>query len=132
MSAQIPEQFMDLIREPAIAQLATIMKDGSPHVTPVWFDYEGGFVRINSAKGRVKDRNMRNNPRVAISILDPKNPYRYLEIRGSVAEITQEGADEHIDRLAMKYLKVEKYPYRSPDEVRVLYRITPDHISTLG
>ncbi len=132
MTAQIPAKFMDLIRQPAFANLATLMKDGSPHVTPVWFDYDGSFVRVNSAEGRVKDRNMRNNPRVALSIVDPQNPYRYLEIRGRVTEITREGADEHIDALAKKYLNAESYPHRSPSEVRVMYKIVPEHVSTLG
>ena len=132
MVAKIPENFIDLIQQPAFANLATLMKDGSPHVTPVWFDYDGEYVRINSAKGRVKDRNMRNNPRVALSIMDPKNPYRYLEIRGRVTEITEEGADQHIDRLAKKYLNVDSYPHRSAAEVRVLYKVTPEHVSTMG
>lgn len=132
MTVKIPEKFLDLIVEPAFANLATVMKDGGPHVTPVWFDFDGECVRINTAKGRVKDRNMRNNPKVAISIVDPKNPYRYLEIRGRVAEITEAGADQHIDLLAKKYLKVDKYPNRSAGEVRVLYRVTPEHISTMG
>jgi PPOX class probable F420-dependent enzyme len=132
MSAKIPDKFMDLVRQPAFANLATVMKDGSPHVTPVWFDYDGECVRINSARGRVKDRNMRNNPRVALSIMDPKNPYRYLEIRGHVTEITEAGADAHIDRLAKKYLNVDTYPHRAANEVRVLYRITPEHVSTMG
>jgi len=132
MAIKIPENYMDLVRQPAFANLATIMKDGSPHVTPVWFDYDGEFVRINSARGRVKDRNMRNNPKVALSITDPKNPYRYLEIRGSVTSITEEGADGHIDRLAKKYLNVDAYPHSSTTEVRVMYHITPEHISTMG
>jgi PPOX class probable F420-dependent enzyme len=97
----------------------------------VWFDYDGECVRINSARGRVKDRNMRNHPQVALSIMDPKNPYRYLEIRGHVTEITEDGADEHIDRLAKKYLNVDTFPNRSANEVRVLYRITPEHVSTM-
>jgi PPOX class probable F420-dependent enzyme len=132
MAAAIPEQYMDLIQNPAVASLATIMKDGSPHVTPVWFDYDGVHVRINSAKGRVKDRNMRNNPKVALCILDPKNHYRYLEIRGRVAEISEDGADEHIDHLAKKYLNVDKYPQRSADEIRVRYLIIAEHISAMG
>ncbi len=132
MTAQIPEAFMDLVREPAIAQLGTVMKNGSPHVTPVWFDYDGSYISINSARGRVKDRNMRNNPRVALSILDPKNAYRYMEIRGKVIEITEEGAVEHIDSLARKYLNVDRYPHHSPSEVRVRYRILPEHVSTMG
>lgn len=132
MALKIPENFVDLIQKPAFAHLATVMKDGSPHVTPVWFDYDGEYFMINSAKGRVKDRNMRNNPKVAIAIMDPKNPYRYLEVRGRVTEITEAGADQHIDRLAKKYLNVDRYPNRSPGEVRVLYKVTPDHVSTMG
>jgi PPOX class probable F420-dependent enzyme len=132
MTAKIPENFMDLVHEPAFAHLATVMKDGSPHVTPVWFDYDGECVRINSAKGRVKDRNMRNCPRVALSIMDPKNPYRYLEIRGSVIEITEEGADHHIDQLARKYLNMDRYPNRGPSEVRVMYKVLPARVSTMG
>jgi PPOX class probable F420-dependent enzyme len=132
MKTEIPENFLDLMTGPVIAHLATIMADGGPHVTPVWFDYESGIIRINSARGRVKDRNMRNNPKVALSILDPKNPYRYIALRGRVAEITEEGAEEHIDRLAQKYMNVEKYPHRSAGEVRVMYRIAPEQIITLG
>ena len=132
MSAKIPENYMDLVQQPAFANLATLMKDGSPHVTPVWFDFDGQVVRVNSAKGRVKDRNMRNNPKVALAIVDPKNPYRYLEIRGSVVEITEAGADEHIDRLARKYLNVDRYPHRAPNEVRVLYKVVPEHVSCMG
>ncbi len=132
MTTSIPEQFMDLIQKPAFANLATVMKDGSPHVTPVWFDYDGNHIRINSAKGRVKDRNMRHNPKVALCILDPQNPYRYLEIRGHVVEISEAGAEEHIDRLAKKYLNVDRYPHRTPTEVRVQYKILAEHVSTLG
>jgi PPOX class probable F420-dependent enzyme len=132
MSQTIPEQFMDLFQQPAFANLATIMSDGSPQVTPVWCDYDGRHVIINSAKGRVKDRNMRRSPRVALSIMDPKNPYRYLEVRGRVAEITEAGADAHIDKMAKKYLNLEKYPYRSPNEVRVIYKIVPERVSTMG
>lgn len=132
MTTEIPEKYLDLIREPAFASLATVMKDGSPHVTPVWFDHDGTFVRVNSARGRVKDRNMRNNPRVALCIHDPRNPYRYLEIRGRVVEISEEGADQHIDRLAKKYLNVDAYPGRTATEVRILYKIAPVHISAMG
>ena len=87
------------------------MPDGRPQVTPVWCDLEGDLVVFNSAKGRQKDRNVRRDPRVALAIVDPDNPYRYLEIRGRVIEITEEGADDHIDKMAKKYLGVDKYPY---------------------
>ena len=130
MSQEIPEDFKNLFRQPAFANLATIMSDGSPQVTPVWCDFDGRYVIVNTAKGRVKDRNMRRDPRVALSIMDPGNGYRYLEIRGKVAEITELGADAHIDKMAKKYLNLDKYPYRAPGEVRVLYRIVPERVST--
>ncbi len=131
--AQIPDKFMDLLtRTKAFANLATIMKDGTPQVTPVWFEYDGKHIIVNTAKGRVKDRNMRANPMVALSIVDPANPYRYLQVRGKVTEITEDGADAHIDRLAKKYLGVETYPNRTAGEVRVMYRITPESCSTMG
>jgi PPOX class probable F420-dependent enzyme len=132
MPATIPEKYLDLLQQPAFANLATLMPDGSPQVTPVWFDYDGKNIVINSAKGRVKDRNMRRNPKVSLSIMDPKNPYRYLEIRGTVTEITEKGADAHIDKQAKRYLNKDKYPFRAPDEVRVLYKITPEKTSSMG
>jgi PPOX class probable F420-dependent enzyme len=116
----------------AVANLGTIMPDGSPQVTPVWFEYDGQVVRVNSAKGRVKDRNMRRNPRVALSIVDPRNPYRYVELRGRVVEITEVGADDHIDRLAKKYLDKDRYPFRRQGEVRVTYKIVPEKASAMG
>lgn len=132
MAQTIPDKFTDLLNKPAFANLATIMADGSPHVTPVWFDYDGRNILVNSAKGRVKDRNMRNNPTVALSIMDPSNPYRHLQIRGKVTEITENGAEAHIDKLAKKYLNVDRYPHRAPGEVRVIYKITPERCSTMG
>ena len=132
MAVNIPEKFRDLLTKKAFANLATIMQDGSPQVTPVWFDFDGAHLRINSAKGRVKDKNMRRNRRVALAIQDPENPYRYLGVRGTVEEITETGADAHIDSLAKKYLGQDRYPYRQPGEVRVIYRIRPDRVSTMG
>ena len=107
------------------------MSDGSPQVTPVRVDYNGKYVQFNSAKGRVKDRNVRRDPRVSLSILDPDNPYRYLAIRGRVVEITQKGADEHVNSLSRKYLGQAVYPYRQPGEVRVLYKIKPVKVTSL-
>jgi len=132
MAAIIPQQFRDLLSKKAFASLATVMADGSPQVTPVWFDYDGTHLRVNSAKGRVKDRNMRRNARVALSIMDPENPYRHLSIRGRVEEITESGADDHIDSLAKKYLGKDRYPNRRPGEVRVIYRIRPERNATMG
>ncbi|MEK7221362.1 MAG: PPOX class F420-dependent oxidoreductase [candidate division NC10 bacterium] len=132
MSATIPQEFRDLLTKKAFAHLATIMPDGSPQVTPVWIDFDGGHVRINSAKGRIKDKNMRRNGRVALAIQDPDNPYRYLAVRGRVEEITETGADAHIDSLTKKYLGQDRYPHRQPGEVRVIYRIRPERVSSMG
>jgi len=132
MPQAIPQEFMDLFQKPAFANLATLMPDGRPQVTPVWCDFDGTHVVVNSAKGRQKDRNMRRDNRVALSIMDPNNPYRYLEVRGKVVEITEDGADEHIDKMAKKYLNVDKYPFKQPGEVRVLYKIEPEHITRMS
>ena len=126
---RIAKEDLDLFEKRAFAQLATLMADGSPQVSPVWVDYDGTHVLINSALGRVKDRNMRRDPRVAISIQDPDNLYRSLALRGRVTEITQQGAEEHIDKLAKKYLGKDKYPFRQPGEARVLYKILPERVS---
>jgi len=132
MAGTIPESYRDLFSKRAFAHLATLMPDGSPQVTPVWCDYDGTHIFVNTAKGRIKDRNMRRNQRVALSIMDPDNPYRYLAVRGRVEEITEEGADSHIDSLAKKYLGKDRYPFRQPGEVRVLYKIRPERVSTMG
>jgi PPOX class probable F420-dependent enzyme len=130
--ADIPEAYRDLFNKPAFAHLVTLMPDGSPQVTPVWVDLQNGHVVVNTAKGRLKDRNMRRDPRVALAISDPANPYRYLQIRGRVGDISEQGADAHIDKMAKKYLGKDKYPGRQPGEVRVLYRITPEHVQAFG
>ena len=127
----IPEKFRDLFNKKAFASLTTLMPDGSPQTTPVWCDSDGQHVIFNSAKGRQKDRNVRRDPRVAMAIIDPDNPYRYLEIRGKVVEITEQGADAHIDKMAKKYLDKDKYPFRQPGEVRVVYKIRPEHTSSM-
>jgi len=134
MAEVIPEKYMDLLGEnkKSFANLATVMPDGTPQVTPVWVDYDGHHILVNSARGRRKDKNIARNSAVALSIQDPDNPYRYLEVRGRVAEITEEGADEHIDKMAKKYMGKDKYPFRQPGEVRVLYKIEPQRTSQMG
>jgi PPOX class probable F420-dependent enzyme len=132
MSQSIPDKYRDLFTKRAFASLATVMPDGSPQVTPVWVDLGGDLVLVNTARGRQKDKNMRRDPRVAMAIIDPENPYRYLEIRGRVAEITEEGADPHIDKMAKKYLGADKYPYRQPSETRVIFKIQPERVNTMG
>src|SRR6202049_289529 len=102
--AVIPDKFHDLLTEKkAFASLATVMPDGSPQVTPVWFDYTGDVIRVNTAKGRVKARNMKEGAPVALSIMDPDNAYRYIQVRGRVRRVVEQGADHHIDALAKKY-----------------------------
>jgi len=129
----IPEAYLDLLKQKtAFAHLATIMADGTPQVTPVWFDYTGDKIRVNSAKGRVKTRNMREGAPVALSILDPDNPYRYIQIRGKVTHVTEEGASAHIDALAKKYLGKDKYPFSQPGEVRMTFEIEPTAVQTMG
>jgi PPOX class probable F420-dependent enzyme len=131
MPAQaIPDSHLDLFKKKAFAHLVTLMPDGQPQVTPVWVDYDGHNVVINTAEGRQKDRNLQRDRRVALSILDPENPYRYIEVRGHVAERTLKGADAHIDAMAKKYLDKDKYPFRQPGEVRVIYKIEPEHITS--
>ncbi|HJS88464.1 MAG TPA: PPOX class F420-dependent oxidoreductase [Steroidobacteraceae bacterium] len=128
----IPESHLDLFRKQAFANLATLMPSGSPQVTPVWVDYDGRHVLINTAEGRQKDKNLQRDGRVALSIMDPENPYRYLEVRGHVAQRTREGADEHIDAMARKYLGKDKYPFRQPGEVRVLYKLATDRCTFMS
>jgi len=126
----IPDSHLDLFKKKAFAHLATLMPSGQPQVTPVWIDYDGHNVVFNTAEGRQKDKNLRHDGRVALSIADPDNPYRYLEVRGNVVERTRDGADEHIDALAKKYLGKDKYPFRQPGEVRVIYKIKPAHTTS--
>ncbi len=132
MPEVIPEKHRDLFNKKAFASLATVMPDGRPQVTPVWVDYDGTHVLVNTAKGRVKDRNMKRDPRVSLAVIDPDNPYHYLEVRGRVVDITEQGADQHIDKMAKKYLGKDKYPFAQPGEVRVLYKIEPEKFSSMG
>jgi anthraniloyl-CoA monooxygenase len=128
----IPAEFQDLFRKRSYGHLATLMPDGTPHVTPVWVDYDGRFVLVNSAAGRQKDLNMDKRRQVALEIPDPDNPNRYLLVRGPVVEITGVGADAHLDQLARRYLGLEVYPdsWRFPGEVRRLYKIEPRKVTT--
>ena len=131
--ATIPDAYLDLLtQKKAFADLATLMPDGTPQVTPVWFDYTGGVIRVNSAKGRTKVRNMKEGAPVALSIIDPENPYRYLQVRGKVTRVIEEGAGAHIDSLAKKYLDKDKYPWSQPGDVRVTFEITPGAVQAMG
>ena len=131
--SQIPSSHLDLLTEKkAFANLATVLRDGSPQVTPVWVDYMDGLVRVNTAKGRVKARTMHEGAPVAMSIMDPENPYRYIQVRGRVTHVTENGADDHINALAKKYLGKDTYPNRQPGEVRLLVEIEPVSTQTMG
>ncbi len=125
------DQYKDLFEKKAFANLSTLMPDGSPQTTPVWVDYDGKHILVNSAKGRAKDKNMRRDPRVSLAISDPDNPYRYVEVRGKVVEVTENGADAHIDKMAKKYLGKDSYPFRKPGEIRVIYKIASEKFSHL-
>jgi PPOX class probable F420-dependent enzyme len=131
--AAIPDKYLDLLQQKkAFANLATLMPDGSPQVTPVWVDYANGAIRFNTAKGRVKARNLKVGSPVALAIMDPDQPYRYLQVRGRVSRVAEEGADAHIDALAKKYLGKDKYPFRQPGEVRVMHEIEPKSASGMS
>jgi PPOX class probable F420-dependent enzyme len=120
-----PEDFLDLVDKDskAFLYLATLMPDGSPQVTPVWFDSDGEYILINTAEGRVKDKNMRARPQVAMTIQDPNDKYRYLGIRGEVISYTAEGGDEHINKLSLKY---DNKPFTlRPGQTRIIFKIKP-------
>jgi PPOX class probable F420-dependent enzyme len=121
-----------LFKDKNFASIATMMRDCSPQVTPVWIDYDQGRILINTAEGRTKVRNIRNNSKIAVSVIDSGNPYTMVAVRGRVVEQTNQGADEHIDKLAMKYLAMNKYPFRAPGEKRVLLRIKPESVTFMS
>jgi PPOX class probable F420-dependent enzyme len=132
MASVIPEKYRDLFDKKVFAGLATLMPNGAPQVTPVWIDYDGENVIFNTAVGRQKDKNLQADGRVSLALTDPDNPYRYLEVRGKVAERTTDGADDHINKMAKKYLGQDAYPFRQPGEVRVIYKIKPEHTTSMG
>ena len=129
----IPAKFADLVTDQtkAFASVATVLKDGTPQVTPVWFDTAGDRIRINTASGRVKARTLKEGRKVALAIMDPANPYRYMQVRGKVTKVTTDGADAHIDKLAHKYMGTD-YPFRQAGESRILIEIAPETVQTMG
>ena len=129
----VPSEFQDLFERETFASFATVMPDGTPQVTPVWIDYDGEHVLVNTARGRQKERNVRANPNVGVLALDPEDPYRYVSVRGTVAEVTEEGAVDHIDQLAQRYMGVDEYPNHGEEQgPRVIIRIEPDRVVTSG
>jgi PPOX class probable F420-dependent enzyme len=129
---KIPESHADILAKKSFANLATVMPDGTPQVSPVWVDYDGTHIVINSAKGRQKDRNVERNPHIALSVSDPDDPYRHLQVRGRVVAIETEGAVDHIHRMAKKYLGTDTYPWLTEAEVRVIYLVEPDKVYVEG
>jgi PPOX class probable F420-dependent enzyme len=133
MPVPIPENFRDLFERPVVVTLVTVMPDGQPQATPVWCSYDGSHILINTARGRQKDRNMQANAKVTILAMDPDNPYRYLEVRGTVDAITEDGALEHINALSKKYRGNEDYyanmPHLRGKETRVIYKIAPQKVN---
>ncbi|MEM3160577.1 MAG: PPOX class F420-dependent oxidoreductase [Nitrososphaera sp.] len=127
-SQSIPEQARSLFQGKNFAYLSTLMNDGSPQVSPVWIDIEGDEIIVNTAQGRIKQKNVSRDPRVAISVADSTNPYTMIAVQGRVVKQTTEGAEEHIDQMAKKYLGVDKYPGRAPGEKRILLRIKPEKV----
>ena len=125
-------KYRDIFDKKTFCHVATVGKDGTPQVTPVWCEFDGTHIVFNTARGRVKDKNLAKNPRVAVTASDPDNPYRYVQVRGRVTEITEQGADAHIDRLAKKYMGTDTYPFRQPGEQRVIFVIQPERVSTMG
>jgi PPOX class probable F420-dependent enzyme len=132
MSKSIPAEYRDLFSKRAYASLGTLRSDGSPQVTPVWCDVDGDRVIVNTAKDRHQDKNIRHDCRVAVIIIDPGNPYRYLEIRGRAVEVHDRDAGRHLDQMAGKYLGSGTYTYRRPGEVRIIYEIEADRINTFS
>ena len=125
----LSERDRRIIDAPNFASVATLMPDGSPQVSTIWIDRDGDDVLFNTAEGRVKTENLRRDGRVAISVFDQQDHDEQVIVRGTVVDITTEGADDHIDFLAMKYLGAETYPYRDPSEQRVIVRVRPEHVS---
>lgn len=129
--ATLSDQHAQLFRDTNFAHLATIRKDGSAQVTPIWVDYEDGAIVFNTAKGRQKEQNLRRDPRLTVEVTSTANPYQYVSVRGT-AEFVDEGADAMIDKLAKKYMDVDEYPFRQPGEQRVTIRVRPEQVDASG
>ncbi|HEV8142799.1 MAG TPA: PPOX class F420-dependent oxidoreductase [Methylomirabilota bacterium] len=125
-------KYRDIFDKKTFCYVATIGKDGAPQVTPVWCEFDGTHIVFNTARGRVKDKNLAKNPRVSVAAADPDNPYRYVQVRGRVAQITEQGADAHIDKMAKKYIGQDRYPWKKPDEVRMIVKILPERVQGMG
>lgn len=128
----IPQKELGILQSKGFAHMATIGPKHEPQSNPVWFDWDGTYIRVSQTKTRQKYRNIQRDPHVALSITDPANPYHYLEIRGKVVRIEDDRQKRFIDSLAQKYLGVEKYPYNQPGDERVILYIQPEHTTSQG
>ena len=128
MSATIEGRSEELLRAKNFCNVSTLREDGSVQAAPAWVDVQDGRPVLNTAEGRTWPRNLQRDPRVTLTVQNMENPYEYVTIRGLVAERTHEGADEHINSLAKKYLDQDEYPYRQPGEQRVIIRVAPEHV----
>jgi PPOX class probable F420-dependent enzyme len=128
----IPADKLDLLQRKALADVATIGPHGEPQVNPVWFGWDGTYVKFSQTTGRQKFRNLQRDNRIALSIVDPENPFRYLEIRGTVARVDPDPDEAFIDEMANKYLGVEKYPWSQPGDERVVIVVEPQHVTGMG
>jgi PPOX class probable F420-dependent enzyme len=130
---ELPAAYRDLFERETFAAFATVMPDGTPQVTPVWIDYDGEHVLVNTARGRQKERNVQANPAVGVMVLDPGDPYRYVSVRGEVVAVTEDGAVEHANELARRYMDVEQYPNLGEEQgPRVKLVVRPDRVITSG
>jgi PPOX class probable F420-dependent enzyme len=130
--ATIPEEYRDLLEGPVVVSLATVLADGQPQVHPVWADFDGKHVRLNTGAGRAKHRNMEERPQVTVLAVDPQNPFRWMEVRGKVVKTDLDGADAHIDKLAKDYLGADVYPGHTPDEDRIIAYVEPTRVIASG
>lgn len=130
--ASIPNEYRDLIDRPILVSLATVQPDGQPQVHPVWADFDGTYVRLNTAEGRRKHLNMQERPKVTVLVTDPDNPFRWMEIRGTVTNVSTDGADAHIDKLAKDYIGADVYPGHTPDETRIICYVEPTRVIAAG
>ena len=128
MATTIPTEFNDLLESNAMANIATIGPKGEPQNNPVWFDWDGSHILFSQTKGRQKFHNLQREPRIAVSILDPQNPYRYLEVRGKVVRIDEDANNAFINKMAKKYINQDTYPWHQPGDERVVIVVEPEKV----
>ena len=130
--AELSDDTREILEKKTFVHVGTLMGDGAPHVSPVWVTVDGNDILFNTSEGRLKERNLGRDPRIALSAIDPDNPYHSVLIRGRVTEVTTDGADDNINMLAKKYMDVDEYPYREADEVRVIVRVETERETVMG